>query len=311
MNKIERVDRALAGREVDRPPVSFWYHFGVQHMSGEAIAELSLAFLRFYDLDYLKLMNDYFYPMPDGMSELTSAADLKRIRPFDIASSPWAEQLRAIDIVARQLDGEAYFIDTVFDPWQCLLRNMVGEHLDRLVDEEPDAVLAALEVVTENVIAYCRASLDRGAAGIFLSTFAAEKQVPRERYVRFCKPFVKRIFEEIKGSAVMNTAHLHDYGIYLDDMLDVPFHVLSYEDSHAPNPSMPEARKKFGGSIMAGLDKTRCVRVTHAEVVRNAWAGIAAGGRTRFLLAPGCSFQTWMDPAAGLALVDAVKRSAG
>jgi len=30
MSSRERVDRALAGREVDRTPFSFWHHFGLQ-----------------------------------------------------------------------------------------------------------------------------------------------------------------------------------------------------------------------------------------------------------------------------------------
>jgi uroporphyrinogen decarboxylase len=311
MTKRERVEAALDGRDFDCAPVSFWYHFGVQHGSGESFARTTLEFFRHYDLDYLKVMNDTFYPMPQGKREMKSREDLKAIGRFDIARSPWARQLEALDLIGRELRDRAYFVDTVFDPWQCLLRNMVGEHLDTLADEEPDAVLAALEIVTDNVLAYCRAALERGAAGIFLSTFASEKQMSRERYLKFCKPFVKRIFEETKDLAIMNTAHLHDYGIYLDDVLDIPFHTISYEDTYRPNPTIPEIRQRFGGTIMAGMDKNRVTRVTYAEAARNALAGVQAGGHTRFLLAPGCSFPTWMDPLAGRAIVEAVRRSAG
>ena len=307
MTKIERVDLTLTGTDVDRPPVSFWYHFGVQHAPGERIAELSLEFLRYYDLDFLKLMNDYYYPMPQGLTEVTNAADLGRIKPLDIASSDWNQQLRAIDILARELDGEAYFIDTIFDPWQILLRNLAGEHLPRLIQECPDAVLAALDVITDNTIAYCRQAIQRGCAGVFVSTFGASKQMPREQYLTFAKPFVKRIFDEIAGSAIMNTAHIHDYGIYVDDVLDIPMDVISYEDRDSSNPSMPELRKKFGGTIMAGLDKNRMTRVTPADAVRNALEGIELGGKTRFLLAPGCSFQTWLYPRSGRLLVEAVQ----
>jgi hypothetical protein len=44
MNKIERVDRVLQGMEVDRPPVSLWYHFGVQHSGGVQFARLTLEY---------------------------------------------------------------------------------------------------------------------------------------------------------------------------------------------------------------------------------------------------------------------------
>ncbi len=310
MTKKERVEASLAGKPFDRPPVSFWYHFGTQHEGGERIAELELAFLRYYDLDYLKLMNDYFYPMPEGRTELKSAEDLKLIRPFDIRHSPWAEQLKAIDILARELKDQVYFIDTVFDPWQILLRNLAGEHLMELVQSAPEEVLAALEIVTDNVINYCREAIRRGAAGVFVSTFSAEKQLPKDIYMRFAYPFVIRIFDELRGTGIMNTIHLHDYGIYVDEMLDVPAQIISYEDTDPSNPSMPELRKKWSGSIMAGMDKNLVTRVTPERARRNALDGIAAGGPTKFFLAPGCSFPTWMFPESGKLIVEAVKASA-
>lgn len=307
MTKKERVEASLAGREFDRPPVSFWYHFGVQHAPGQRIADLSAEFARAYDLDFLKLMNDYFPPMPDGLEEVTDAAGLRSIGRLKIEETDWNEQLKAIDALAVELKDEMYFIDTVFDPYQVLLRSYCGEHLDRLIDSEPDAVSAALDVVTENVIDYCKAAIKRGAAGVFLSTFSAAKQMPKERYMRFAFPYVQRVFESVKDLGIMNTAHLHDYGIFVDEMVTLPVDIISYEDTDDSNPTIPQMRKKWSGSIMAGMDKNRVTRVTPAEARRNAEAGIAAGGRTKFFLAPGCSFPTWFFPQAGHAVVRAAK----
>lgn len=310
MTKIERVEASLAGKPFDRPPVSFWYHFGTQHEPGARIAELELAFLNYYDLDYLKVMNDYYYPMPDGYSELKTAEDLKAVQPFDIHSSPWGEQLKGIDILARKLKDQVYFIDTIFDPWQVLLRNLVGEHLDTLIAEHPDAVLAALDVITDNVLAYCKEVIRRGAAGVFISTFSAEAQMPKEQYMTFAYPFVKRIFTELAGQGIMNTIHLHDYGIWVDEMVQIPAQIISYEDTDSRNPSVPELRKKWDGSIMAGMDKNRITRVTPEAARQNALTGIANGGPTKFFLAPGCSFPTWMYPESGKLIVEAVKATA-
>jgi len=307
MNKKELVDATLAGREVERPPVSFWYHFGVQHAPGNRIAEISLEFLRYYDLDWLKLMNDYFYPMPSGVSELATAAALELIKPLDVRATDWAQQLKAIEIIAKELDGKAYFIDTVFDPWQVLQRNLVGEHLDALVESSPGAILAALDIVTENVIAYCREAFRAGIDGIFISTFGSAKQMTRERYVRFALPFVRRILEAVKDLGPLNTLHVHDYRIFVEDVVKLPAAALSYEDRDASNPSMPEMRRHWGGTIMAGMHKERVTRVTPAEAARNAVEGMKLGGPTKFMLAPGCSFPTWLYPPAATAIVDAVK----
>jgi uroporphyrinogen decarboxylase len=310
MTKRDRVERSLAGQEVDRPPVSFWYHFGTQHEGGEVVADLSIRFAEHYDLDYLKLMNDYYYPMPAGLTEVKDRAGLHAIGHFDVRDTDWAEQLAAIDRVARHFDGELHILDTVFDPWQALQKNVCGEHLRGLVESEPQALLDALEIVTDNIIAYCREALAAGASGIFLSTFGAEKQLPHEIYMTFAYPFVERIFEEIRSFGMLNTAHVHDIGIYTDEVVKLPVDCISYEDTHPSNPSIAEMRERFAGTIMAGLDKDRVTQVTPAEAARNAERGIAAGGGTRFLLAPGCSFPTWIYPGVGEAIVETVKRAA-
>ncbi|MBI2457810.1 MAG: uroporphyrinogen decarboxylase, partial [candidate division NC10 bacterium] len=81
MTKIERVRAALAGKPVDRPPFSVWYHFGNQHASPEWTAQAHLDFFEAYDLDLLKVMNDYDYPLPEGMEVMTTPEDLKRLVP--------------------------------------------------------------------------------------------------------------------------------------------------------------------------------------------------------------------------------------
>lgn len=307
MTKRDRVERSLAGREIDRPPVSFWYHFGTQHQGGEVVADLSISLVEYYDLDYLKLMNDYYYPMPEALLEIKDKEGLGKIKHFDVRESDWAQQLKAIDIIARHFDGTVHFVDTVFEPWQTMQRNLCGEHLRELAETQPDALLEALDVVTDNLIAYCRASLEAGASGIFMSTFGSEKQLPYETYMTFAYPFVERIFREIRGLGMMNTAHVHDVGIYTDDVVKLPVDCISYEDTDPSNPSISELRRVFDGTIMAGLDKDRVTRVTPAEAIRNAEQGIENGGKTRFLLAPGCSVPTWIYPLSGKLIVETAK----
>lgn len=87
MNKIERVDRVLSGDEVDRPPVTLWYHFGVQHAGGEQFARITTEYFNYYDFDYLKVMNDYFYQPPEGLDAVKTKDDLMRIAHFDVGSS--------------------------------------------------------------------------------------------------------------------------------------------------------------------------------------------------------------------------------
>ena len=79
MTKIERIENVLNGDKPDRAPVSLWYHFGSQFLPGSKYAEIVLSYYKYYDFDWLKVMNDYFYPMPKNMYELKSKKDLELI----------------------------------------------------------------------------------------------------------------------------------------------------------------------------------------------------------------------------------------
>ena len=80
MNRRERFLAAVEGRPVDRPPVTAWVHFLSDHLSGAETADLHLRFLRAYDWDVAKLMNDYRYPVPAGLELLDSAMAMRRFK---------------------------------------------------------------------------------------------------------------------------------------------------------------------------------------------------------------------------------------
>ena len=199
MTKIERVRAALAGNPVDRPPSSIWYHFGNQHASPERTAQVHLEFFEAYDLDLLKVMNDYDYPMPEGMEVMATPEDLKRLAPFDVTRTPLGQQLKAIELIAKSLEGKALFVDTVFNAWNTVCRNLVKEAMEPLMTAHPEALEAALHVVNDNLIQYALASLERGAAGIFLAVPASAESVTLEQYVRFMRPFDLKLLDAIRN----------------------------------------------------------------------------------------------------------------
>src|SRR5262245_14043920 len=117
LNKIERVTAALKGGEVDRPPFSFWYHFGLQHMSGRKHAEAEIDFYRGYDLDFLKVMSDYPYPLPKAVDAIGSKDDWRRLETLAGDDKCWSEQLSALSLINDAIGKEAFFIETIFSPW--------------------------------------------------------------------------------------------------------------------------------------------------------------------------------------------------
>ena len=295
MDKIERVRAALAGRPVDRAPFTVWYHFGTQHAPAERTAQVHLEFFDHYDLDLLKLMNDYDYPAPAGVDSPATAADLARLEPFDPGRTPMGAQLEVVERVARALRGRALFLDTVFNAWNTLKRNLVREAMPVLMAEQPEALAAALGVVNDNLIRYARASLDRGAAGIFFSVPATAESLTLPQYERFMRPFDLAFLEAIRGRGECHVLHAHGERLHWDRLVDYPVQALSWADQNG-GPTIAEARRATKFTLMAGLDHVRFVE-SSARLVRDRVArALQAGGATGFILAPGCSLPTYAYP---------------
>ncbi len=309
MNKIELVDSVLRGDTVPRAPLSLWYHFGVQHGEGARFARLALSYFHYYDFDFLKVMNDYFYPLPEGLASVRTGAELQRITRFAIEESPWREQLRALEVIEKELKGIAYFIDTVFDPWHTLKRSLAGENIDPLMEREPDAVLGALDIITENLIAYCLRSLGIGSAGIFLSVPASREFMSREQFLTFVKPFAYRVLEAVSGRGRMNVAHIHGEDLYFDDCLDFPVQVFNWWDRGPNGPSLPSVKERISGCVMGGIDHNIVNRRTAPFLSEHVREGRRLGGTNRFLLANGCSIDTSVNPKAIQAIVESARDS--
>ncbi len=175
MTKIERVRAALAGAPVDHPPFTVWYHFGLQHAPAERTAQAHIEFFEAYDLDWLKGMNDSSYPMPPGVETLADGRALAKLAPLDVERTPLGGQLRVVEILAQALRARALVVDTLFNAWNTLRRNVVKDAIGPLMRDRPREPEQALDVVNQNLILSALASLDRGAAGIFLSVPASEE----------------------------------------------------------------------------------------------------------------------------------------
>ncbi len=307
MDKIDRLDTVLQGDEPDRPPVSLWYHFGLQHRGGRAIARASLEFFEHYDFDFLKVMNDYFYPVPEGLDTVRGPDDLRRFQRFGPADTVWREQFKALELIHAALKNRAYFLDTVFDPWQSLRRGLAGEQMERLMARHPEALCDALEVVTANLIAYCHESFARGTAGIFLSIAAGEEILTRKAFLTFVKPYTLKLLEAIAGQGPMTTAHIHGDRLFFEDVLDLPVPVYSWWDRGPHGPSLQKARELTDACLMGGIDQTVVARRSRDFLRGHVAEGIMAGGPRRFLLANGCTIASWVWPDALHAIVNAVR----
>lgn len=291
MNRRERFFAAVEGREPDRPPVTAWVHFLSDHLSGDDTAELHFKFLREYEWDIAKLMNDYRYPLPAGLERLDSADAMRRFRKLSLDEPAFARQLEAIRRLRRELGPEWPIVDTLFDPYQQVVRN-VGFSEGSNIPLHPQAALDMIETVSDTLCAYVAAARQAGADGFFISVNSAIREgfprgVGEALFREFQRPFDLRLLTAAEGS--VRVLHIHGIGLDLDRVLDYPCEVISVSDRLQGNPSLGELRRRTDKCLMGGVDETRIQEKPLPELRAEIDDAFAQVGRARWIVAPGCT----------------------
>jgi uroporphyrinogen-III decarboxylase len=274
LTHTERVDRALQGADVDRPPFSFWHHFGLT--TPEAHAQVTLDFHREHRTDIVKVMSDFAYPKPPG-----------KWYELKVESNPFPQQLKALDLIRDGLHGDAYYVETIFNPWNVAEKLSSTQEVNRLKNENPQALLDALDVITKSEINHAKRALAAGASGILLAVANAKKdEMSAADYKKFSAPFDKRILDAT-SSAKLNILHLHVEPEYLAFFHDWPAPVFNYS-LHVSHIPISEVRRQYPQTIMGGIDEVNYRKLSAADLKIQWEAASRAAGR-KFILAPGCS----------------------
>jgi uroporphyrinogen decarboxylase len=291
LNKIERVTCALKGDEVDRPPYSFWYHFGLQHMAGRDHARAEVDFYRAYDPDFLKVMSDYPYPLPDGLEVIETQDDWRRIEPVDATDECWQEQLTALSTINEAIGNEALFIETIFSPWTTARRICGRGAITDGRNRFPELVLAAMDNIATSLASYAAEAITRGAAGLFLSLGAATDDVmSADEYSVWCRPFDLKVLEAVRD-APFNVLHIHGNRIHFDSLLDYPVSALNWS-YHSAGPSLKDGRENSARAVLGGINEITIAHSSPPEIREQVKETLQAVGRRGLLITPGCSVAT-------------------
>ncbi len=267
LTKIERVRRALEGREVDRPPYTYWYHFLDDKQPGERHAATTLEFARKFDTDLVKVMSDY---------------------PFgEDAANPFPQQIRALQVIARELKGKALFVETIFQPFNQAEKTSSPEKVKELLRSNPQALLDRLDKIARAEANHARLAVQAGASGIFLAiSNANDGYLTREQYQKFSAPFDRMVLDAAKG-AELNILHLHGDKFYLDLFYNWPARAIQYSVAATGVP-FRKVRQDYSGVLMGGLDEIHFKELTPEKMREQIRVARAEAG-PKWILSSGCS----------------------
>lgn len=327
MNKAERVKAVLAGHKPDRPPVSFWYHFGPKQVSGKMAVDAHLAHLEKFDLDFLKVMNDTGYPRDTGLIEKVD--DLADLRVHSPDSPPLAAQLALIEALAKRLKGHVLLTTTVFNAWAVLRgllempktyhappvmsleRDVRDERLADMLQADRPAVGEALRKIGETLAGFARACIEAGADGIFLSVRDDWVDTGRNgpgTYDKLVTPTDRAILEAA-AAGTFNMLHACGKPLAFDRFAKYPnVHAINWAD-RLTGPSIAEVKGWVKPAIAGGVDNLRTLRTGSPEDVGNEVRdALQQAGDRAILVTPGCTFDPDAVPESNLrAMVEAAR----
>jgi uroporphyrinogen decarboxylase len=272
----DRVDRAIKGLDVDRPPLSLWHHFGLEKLGPKRHAEATIAFHREHGTDLVKVMSDFPYPKATGKWwQLREEHD------------PFPSQIRALELIKAGVD-DAYFVETIFNPWYVAEKLSSKEEVQRMRAEEPQKLLDALEVIAKSEANHARRALKAGAAGIFLAIQNADrKTMTIEDYSKFSEPFDRMVLQAAQG-ARLNTLHIHGNEVYIGHFLTGwPATAINYSIAGTGIP-FEKIRPRYNGVLMGGIAENTYRTLSSAELRKQYEQARSQAGK-RFILSPGCS----------------------
>ena len=290
----ERVDRALRGQDLDRPPFTFYHHY--KRPNAQLEAQDHLEFHRTYNTDIVKVMNDFNYPQ-------SKTRKWHELKPLE---SPFPDQLETLELVSDGLKGEAYFIDTIYGPYMTAMilfqsqpqfarlgksEEVQDEQIKSLHEfqqNNPNAWHDALEAITQSTINHIQHSKEIGASGALVSIFNAESKFGTVAdYERYTRPYDKRVFDALADTK-LTVLHLHYLEKpFLGQFKDFNAPVIQYSVKTSGIP-ISEVRKQFSQPIFGGVDEIDFEKLTVAEI-RKQWTEAREEAGAKYIAAPGCS----------------------
>lgn len=207
MDSRERTLAALMGREVDRPPYSFWQHMNRDETSGRACEDAHIRFAQETGVDFLKVMNDGMRA-PFDTEAIRSAGDWLSLRPAHGKNPYTAEMLARGRMICDALKDRVVIHMNVFAPL-ALARRIGDDRLAAHIAENPAAVKQGLAVIAEEQAYLAEQSVrEAGCDGCVVCFQGAELRLfSPEEFDEYVRPYDMRVLGAANAASDLNIVH--------------------------------------------------------------------------------------------------------
>ena len=202
---------------------------------------------------------------------------------------------------------------TVFDA-PMVADRLCGRELVKYINTSPEIVKGALDLITDVMIDFARATLEAGSDGIFLaSQHSTYSSISDEHYKEFIYPYDLKLISRLRGKAKFIIIHLHaredNEEIRFDKIANTPgVDGINWEDQSSAL-SLAEGKKQARITALGGIDHNGVLRTgTPDDVQEQVKKAIAEAGHKRLIVAPGCVVTVDTPPENLVAIRDVVRK---
>jgi len=145
MRKRERMKAVLCGEVPDATPAGFWFHYDSNFTEKEMV-EAHLNLFKETDMDVVKIMQDYMYPI---VGQVKSTSDWYKLKISGIDSPEFKKLESVLKGIVERLNGETMVFQTMFGPLKAAAIAFGNDLVMAHFKEDPKAVIAGVSVIAE------------------------------------------------------------------------------------------------------------------------------------------------------------------
>ena len=270
MRKRERLERALAGESVDRPPAALWRHFPGDDQRITDLARSIIDFQRDYNWDFARAMPSRQFMVSDyglesawrgdarGMREATKrvvrrSLDWTELRPLTPGRGALGGQVEVMRLVGAALEAdETPLVQTIYSPLLQAAQLAGRSNLLRDLRLQPDRLRSGLTQLTESALRFIEALAKiKAVAGIFFVTgFASHDLLSEAEYRSIAMPHNRNIVSALPSHWWLNIAQVAGDSPMLRLLDELPFQALNWDTIGR---SLSETSDRLNCAVCGGL----------------------------------------------------------
>ncbi|MBY8986302.1 MAG: hypothetical protein KGD65_14595 [Candidatus Lokiarchaeota archaeon] len=303
MDKFELIKKAFKAEPTERVPYAIWKHFPESDKTPEGLLKAQMDFQDKFDSDIMKISISGRAFASDFGAELggydpasgsrigvkypiEKIEDWEDVKKIDVTRGEFGNQIKAMKLIHREVDGKVPTMMTVFSP--LMVASQIDPDIILHYRKDPQLIREHFKIIISAMTDFSKASLAAGADGIFLATQHFNNRLTNEERLELAFTPMKSLIEKTVKKNNFLVLHLHGDKPDYELATKLPIDAINWHDQQT-TPNLSEARHIFKGGLLGGLNTESWKDITDPAEVSSRISSVYTNfNGSGLIIAPGC-----------------------